>query len=337
MSVRPPNELADDLDALLDGVPVEVDQELGPLVEAAAELRIELATLELDPAAAERHLARLLERSATVVPLPTAAQPPAPSWRRRVAALVLAAALVVVPATVASAAGGALPGQALYGVKLAIEDVRVAAVTWSPPREAGERTRIADVRLEELDQLVLIDAVERIPRAILALNRAVGAAQRAVQEAAGSAPPGRVRALQGRLDQVKRETFSKLAMVAGRLDHYPPSAARAISAAVIQTAPTVGDKLLQTIPPPATAPSSTTAATAAATAPPPPPSQATEPEPAATDQPAPPTTEAPPPPTTTEAPAPTTEPPTSDTTPPDSSSGQDAPQSGSDATAPTST
>src|SRR5215208_5642297 len=125
-----PNKPDDDLDALLDGRPVEVTDELVPLVEAADALWVELATYELDPEVADRHLARILEGSAAVV---------------------LAAALVLAPATMASAA--ALPGQAMYPLKLAIEQLRLASVQWSPAREAVERTRVANERLEELRHL----------------------------------------------------------------------------------------------------------------------------------------------------------------------------------------
>ena len=65
-----PNKLHDDLDALLDGRPVELTDELVPLVEAADALRMELAAHELDPEVADRHLARGLDDSATVVALP---------------------------------------------------------------------------------------------------------------------------------------------------------------------------------------------------------------------------------------------------------------------------
>ena len=98
-----PNKLHDELDALLDGRPVELTDELAPLVEAADVLRIELAGYQLDPGVADRHLERILEGSGTVVQLPV--RQPAGGWdvRRRVVAVALAAALVLAPATIASA------------------------------------------------------------------------------------------------------------------------------------------------------------------------------------------------------------------------------------------
>jgi hypothetical protein len=140
--MRRRHQPSDKLDAALDGRPVEVDDELAPLLETAARLRAALEAIELDPQAAERHLGMVLDRQATVLPLPAPPRPQAGWWRRRVAAVALAAALTVLPATVASAS--ALPGQALYPVKLAVEQLRVTAVGWSDTREANERIKITD-------------------------------------------------------------------------------------------------------------------------------------------------------------------------------------------------
>jgi hypothetical protein len=181
-----PNKLHDELDALLDGRPVELTYELAPLVEAAGALRAELATFELDPEVADRHLERVLQGPGTVVTMP-ARQPNGWDLRRRVAAVVLAAALVLAPATMASAA--ALPGQAMYPFKLAIEQLRLASVQWSPAREAGERTRVADVRLEEVERLIDLKMFTQLPNALEALGRAVVAARRAVEEAEQKGEP----------------------------------------------------------------------------------------------------------------------------------------------------
>src|SRR4029453_17241539 len=139
-----PNKLHEELDALLDGRPVELTDELAPLGEGADALRVELAAPELDPEVANRHLEQVLKGSATVVRMPTRPQPNGWDVRRRVAAGGLGAPPGLVPATVASAA--ALPGQAMYPFKLAIEQVRLASVQWSPGREAGERAPVAHQR-----------------------------------------------------------------------------------------------------------------------------------------------------------------------------------------------
>jgi hypothetical protein len=187
MPRQKPNKLHDELDALLDGRPVELTDELAPLVEAADALRVELAAYQLDPAVADRHLERALDGSARVVALPVRTQPNGWDLRRRVAAVVLAAALVLAPATMASAA--ALPGQPMYPFKLAIEQLRIASVQWSSGREAVERTRVADERLEELDRLVELRMFTQVPTAVTALRNAVVEANAAVRDARQDGEP----------------------------------------------------------------------------------------------------------------------------------------------------
>jgi len=247
-----PNKLHDDLDALLDGRPVELTDELVPLVEAADVLRVELAAYELDPEVADRHLERLLDGSATVVPMPVR-QPNGWDLRRRVAAVVLAAALVLAPATMASAA--ALPGQAMYPLKVAIEQLRLASVQWSPAREAGERIRIADERLEELDQIVELGMVTQVPVAVRAVDRAVMAATRAVQEARMQGAD--VTKVASKLQAVKQEQQAQLATLFQRLPTTPASIRRAIATAVQQSkAPSQQvTPSLNTTAPPASTPS----------------------------------------------------------------------------------
>jgi hypothetical protein len=291
-----PNRLHDDLDALLDGRSVELTDELVPLVEAADALWEELATYELDPEVADRHLARVLEDSATVVVLPGRGY--VNGWRRRMAAVVLAAALILAPATMASAA--ALPGQAMYPLKLAVEQLRLASVQWSPAREAGQRIRIADERLEELDQIVNLRMDAQVPDAVRAVDRAVMAATQAVQEAWMDGAD--VTKVAGELQAVKHEQQAQLATLLQRLPATPSSIRTAIATAVQESkAPSqqVTPSLNTTVPPTATAapgpepagsPSTTTSAAVTTTAPP--------------------TTTTEPPTTTTEPPTMTTEPPT---------------------------
>ena len=196
-----PNKLHDELDALLDGRPVELTDELAPLAEAADALRAELATFQLEPEVANRHLERVLQGSGTVVEMPVRRQPSGWDLRRRAVAVALAAALVLVPATMASAA--ALPGQAMYPFKRAIEQVRIASVQWSPSREAGERTRVAHTRLDEVRTLTRLKMFNQLPGAIAALERAVVAAKVAVAEAASQGEP--VPAVAATLDRLKVE------------------------------------------------------------------------------------------------------------------------------------
>jgi hypothetical protein len=83
----------------------------------------------------------------------------------------------------------------MYPFKLAIEQVRIASVQWSPGREAGERTRVADERLEEVQSLFRLQMFTQLPGALKALSQAVVAAQVAVEEARREGElPGRVQA-----------------------------------------------------------------------------------------------------------------------------------------------
>jgi len=315
-----PNKLHDELDALLDGRPVELTVELAPLVEAADSLRAELASYELDPGVADRHLERVLEGSGTVVQLPL--RQPAGGWdvRRRVVAVALAAALVLAPATIASAA--ALPGQAMYPFKLAIEQVRIASVQWSPAREADERTRVAGKRLDEVESLVRLRMFNQLPNALKALEQAVVAAQVAVAEAAEDGAPvatvatrlTQVRADGGRVvEEVRKAAASgSIGLAGGTRD--------AVQAAV-------EDAQQDVLPPPGreTVPTAGTPTPTTAGSPPDPPVNPTPaPTPPSTAAPPPPTTTPPPtaPPTTTPPPTapPTTEPPTS--APPETAEGQ---------------
>src|SRR5215207_7973424 len=325
-----PNRLHDELDALLDGRPVELTDELAPLAEAANELRVELAGLRLDPEAADRHLERVLHGSAPVVRLPVRGQASGWEVRRRVVAVALAAALVLAPATIASAA--ALPGQAMYPFKLAIEQIRIASVQWSPPREAGERTRVAQERLEELNRLVELKMFNQIATAVSALDKAVLDAQAAVSEARREGQP--VPGVANTLNAVTRAGGQTLAMVAATALRLPEGTRNAIRAAVAQTQVVVTpDRDIEYAGPPPNPPTPTTDAKPGGG------SDPTSPPAAPTTAPQPPETTPAPAPTTTEPPPtspPTTDPPptTEETTPPASGGGGDA-GSGADERAPT--
>src|SRR6266508_2226430 len=293
-----PNQTQDRLDALLDGRPGEVTDDLAPLLAAAEALRAELAEFELDPEVVDRHLEQALDRPATVVTLPVRTGGSS-VLRRRLAAVALAAALVLVPATMASAASAsALPGQALYPFKLAVEQFRLATVQWSPTREAQERAKLAAKRLAELDRLVQLRMFRQVPPAIRALDKAVAAANVAFVEAAkgeGAADP-ELFALVDKLDAVSEAQHLELVALK-EMANVP----RAVTLAVAQS-----PAALQPIAPPVLIPAPTPGpgptdplATSSPVTEPPPESTA-----APTTQPEPPLTTAPPvtDPTTTTAP-----------------------------------
>jgi hypothetical protein len=246
-----PNKLHDELDALLDGRPVELTDELAPLVEAAAAFRGELATFELDPEVADRHLERVLERPATVLELPVRRQPSGWDVRRRAVAVALAAALVLAPATMASAV--ALPGQAMYPFKRAIEQLRVASVQWSPAREAAERTRVVNVRINEVTRLTELRMFSQLPNALGALEQAVVAAQVAVKEAAREGEP--VPGIAAKLNELRAAGSRVVLLVeataaANGSVELSPGTRQAIAAAVRDSQ--------DTLPPPDPTPTDTT-------------------------------------------------------------------------------
>jgi hypothetical protein len=246
--MRRRHQPSDKLDAALDGRPVEVDDDLAPLIETAARLRAALEAIELDPQATERHLGMVLDAEAEMVPLRTPPRPQASRWRRRAAAVALAAALTVLPATMASAS--ALPGQALYPVKLAVEQLRVTAVSWSDTREANQRIKITDNRLDELNRLIQLNAADRIPPAIVRLKQAYVDAQQAVAEAVGdSGDPSQARALHGRLAEITAVSAVALQRLQDKLDQgMLASAGQAITDALQQAPVTPG--LVQGTPQP---------------------------------------------------------------------------------------
>jgi hypothetical protein len=250
-----PLSLDDELDALLDapagGPDRYVSAELAPLVAVATALRAELATVTLDPGVVRRHLSHAIGTSrlapisfsangtgrrigtnvGQLQPVDRAARQASPSrLRRRIAAVALAAALLLIPATMAS--GNALPGQPLYPVKLSVEEVRLAALGWSPTATARERMRIADVRLSELTQLVGDGQVERVPGAIRSLRSSVDAAAQAVDQASlQELDDKRAIALRQDLFEVQDRQIIRLTSVAMALPKTSPAATEAITVA----------------------------------------------------------------------------------------------------------
>jgi Domain of unknown function (DUF5667) len=309
-----PNQTHERLDALLDGQTGEVTDDLAPLLEAAEALRAELAEFQLHPEVADRHLEQVLNSAAPVVSLPVRQRG---SWglRRRVAAVALAAALVLVPATMASAS--ALPGQALYPVKVAVEQVRLASVQWSVTREAAVRTGLASKRLQELDKLVQLQIFHQVPPAIRRLDQAVAAAKEAVEEAAEEGMVGSELAkVAGELDEVRVAQHVKLVALRDMVNELPLADRHQIAVAVKASpalpGPIPGPALPVPSPPvttggptPSAPPEASTPSDPPSEPPPSPPVTQPEPEPPA-PPPDPPVTTAPPEQSTTEPPTTTT-------------------------------
>src|SRR5262245_21081205 len=140
-------QLANQLDAALEGRAMSVPDDLLPLLAVAGELRTAARRIEPDHSLARQRIDRALRPEGRVAQLPKSE----PRWGMRLVAAGITAAAAVIPATVASTSS--VPGDPLYLLKRGIEQVRVIAAT-SPEAEAAARTDIAYARLAELDALL---------------------------------------------------------------------------------------------------------------------------------------------------------------------------------------
>jgi Domain of unknown function (DUF5667) len=202
MTIGRSRNLAEQLDAALDGRATDVPEELASLVALADELRDEVAGLELDPAVTEKHLNLVYRRRQAPAPTrDSRRQHLELAWRRRFVSIAFAAILLLVPASLAS--GSAMPGDPLYPLKRGLEQVRIVAAL-SPGADAETRTSIADVRLEELEGLLQAGEFGRVPEALVALQHAVADAEQAVRAARSrGADSSEVAALESRLDALQ--------------------------------------------------------------------------------------------------------------------------------------
>jgi Domain of unknown function (DUF5667) len=198
MTIGRSRNLAEQLDAALDGRATDVPEELASLLALAEELRDEVAGLELGPAVTEKHLNLVYRRRQAPAPTrDSRRQHVERAWRRRFVSIAFAAILLLVPASFAS--GGAMPGDPLYPLKRGLEQVRIVAAL-SPGADAKARTSIADVRLEELEGLLQAGEFGRVPEALIALQHAVADAEQAVAAARNrGADSTEVAALESRL------------------------------------------------------------------------------------------------------------------------------------------
>lgn len=154
-------------------MPTMTDSRLGPGDEPGVEarLRAELGAGGLPTAVRQRHLARLQALTEELGPAagdggraPRPGETPAtararPRWftasappRAAAASVAMLAVLVFGTGSAVAASMGALPGEALYPVKQAVERVQVAA-SWSAAREVAAYLDAAETRLDEAGRL----------------------------------------------------------------------------------------------------------------------------------------------------------------------------------------
>ncbi len=254
MSRQPHNQyLAEQLDQAIEDLhegrrtdmPEELDELLGVtsrLRSAAAQQPVERSQAQIDHqlarvrSFARQHAGGIPPGPVRVVSTTHAPETTRPeiTWRRRALSIAVAAALLAVPATLVSAQSG--PGDPLYPLKIGVERVRVAA-TLSPEAEAEERTRIAQIRLDELNGLIESGQYDRVPEALASLETALTAAEQATSRArAGGEDSTLVASLeaeQAGLAAAQQETLTKA------VNQAPPGAVASILT-TLPTQPTAG-------------------------------------------------------------------------------------------------
>jgi hypothetical protein len=209
------------------------------------------------------------------------------------------------------ASASALPGQALYPVKVAVEQVRLASVQWSATREAAERTRLASKRLQELDKLVQLQIFHQVPSAIRRLDKAVVAANEAVADAIQeSGGDSELVAVAGNLRDVTDAQHGELVALKRMVNILPPASRAAIVVAVNQSPATQHPVPVPPVVPPGPQPNPSPPDPPVTTAPSDPPSEPPPSPPVTQPVPEPPSTPPDPPVTTAPPEQSTTEPPT---------------------------
>ena len=142
------------LDRLLNGEPVDATEDVAILAELVEEVESVFTVSEPTTTASSRGLARAMDAFEEAVPTPAV-----PGRTRRMAARVLVAAAmaVLLPTAGWAASEDALPGDVLYPVKRAFEQLRLV-VTFSP---AGDAAVLLDQAAERLGEGVRARALGR--------------------------------------------------------------------------------------------------------------------------------------------------------------------------------
>ena len=210
----------------------EYERELRPQLETAFWLMQNKEAFNPNPdfiaASRGRLLAQIIQESAASAPAeavaPVPAAEPQPGWWERLVnlasprlavqfavALLLLVFLVAGSSRAVLAARNALPGDTLYGVKIAQERVQVL-VTLSSAGDARLHTRFAQRRLLELEELVLENRYEYVEDTVEAYEVQVNAALANLREVA-SQDPEQVEQIGSQLQAVLRGQTTVLAIL----------------------------------------------------------------------------------------------------------------------------
>ena len=149
-------------------------------------------------------------------------------WARQpayiLASVVVALGLLVMSAGVAWASEGALPGDALYGVKRTIEEARLA-LTWTAVREAALLTQYIDGRMAETEALLAAGREEDLAMSLAGYEDMLGRLIDLAGQTPISGGPGSLEHIQESLTR----HIQTLQRVQGQV---PPAAQQTISHAI---------------------------------------------------------------------------------------------------------
>lgn len=199
--------------------------EADELLSLAAVLRAELAPASPSRAAVARTRARVLNRVGAAKPAQRASRPAQrPRLFRRfafaVASLLLVFAILASGTGVAYAAGGSLPGDSLYGLKLGFESTRLA-LTLSPTARGAYLRDLADERLSEIQTLLSDGRDGDLPAAFESYNHTLDQLE---QASGGQDQPN--------LEQTRARLEHHLQVLQSLLATAPPAAVTGLENAV---------------------------------------------------------------------------------------------------------
>jgi len=132
-----------------------------------------------------------------------------PRWATAAVALVLALVTLGGGAATVAASGGTLPGDALYPVKRATEQARLA-VAFSQPAKADLHLQYAERRAEETGRLTLMERVSQLEATQTSLKKNL---EQATAIAEGLDEPQKLGSLQARLEASASLVLGRLQLV----------------------------------------------------------------------------------------------------------------------------
>lgn len=199
MAMSPEDALDEALDAVMAGDRAAASR--APLAALAGALEAAVP-IRPSPETRARHQRLLMQEAAALAPGPAAPQvgtvPRRRRVRRRLAAVaaILAALIVIGAPATAALAANAQPGQALYGIKLATENVELA-VQRNPQKKVQLRLKFAEERITEMTALAAHGQAARIPGVAGRLTGEQGQVDAAIRslQTGGKAPVPLLRTL----------------------------------------------------------------------------------------------------------------------------------------------